>query len=66
MLLETRNVKEDRTMHFAANQLSKVEMAIIKYKNPPSIKDITDRMEKLGKPIFNFKFTSYEETENEG
>ena len=40
-------------------------MAIIKYKNHPSIKAITDRMEKLGKPTFNFKFTSHEETEKE-
>ena len=40
-------------------------MAIIKYKNHPSIKTITDRMEKLGKPTFNFKFTSHEETEKE-
>ena len=39
-------------MHSAANQLSKVEMAIIKYKNHPSIKPITDRMKKLCKPIF--------------
>ena len=36
-------------------------MAIIKYKNHPRIKAITDRMEKLGKPIFNFKFTSHKE-----
>ena len=40
-------------------------MAIIKYKNHPSIKPITDRMEKLGKATFNFKFTSHEETEKE-
>ena len=40
-------------------------MAIIKYKNHPRIKAITDRMEKLGKPTFNFKFTSHEETEKE-
>ena len=40
-------------------------MAIIKYKNHPSIKAITDKMEKLGKPTFNFKFTSHEETEKE-
>ena len=40
-------------------------MAIIKYKNHPSKKAITDKMEKLGKPIFNFKFTSHEETEKE-
>ena len=36
---------EDQTMYSAANQLSEVEMAIIKYKNHPSIKAITDRME---------------------
>ena len=41
-------------------------MAIVKYKNHPSIKAITGRMEKLGKPTFNFKFTSHEETEKEG
>ena len=40
-------------------------MAIIKYKNHPSIKTVTDRMEKLVKSIFNFKFTSHEETEKE-
>ena len=40
-------------------------MAIIKYENHPSIKPITDRMEKLGKATFNFKFTSHEETEKE-
>ena len=57
---------EEQTTYSATNQLSEVEMAIIKYKNHPSIKAITDRMEKLGKPIFNFKFTCYEETENEG
>ena len=27
------------------------------------MKAITDRMEKLGSPIFNLKFTSHEETE---
>ena len=52
-------------MYSAANQLSEVEMAIIKYKNHPSIKSSNDKMEKLGKPIFNFKFTSHEETEKE-
>ena len=56
---------EEQTMYSAANQLREVEMAIIKYKNHPSIKAITDRMEKLGNPIFNFKFTSHEETEKE-
>ena len=40
-------------------------MAIIKYKNHPRIKAITYRMEKLGKPTFNFKFTSHKETEKE-
>ena len=40
-------------------------MAIIKYKKHPSIKAITDRVEELGKPTFNFKFTSHEETEKE-
>ena len=34
-------------MYSAANQLSEVKMAMIKYKNHPSIKAITDRMEKL-------------------
>ena len=38
-------------------------MAIIKCKNHPSIKAITDRVEKLGKPTFNFKFTSRKEIE---
>ena len=49
---------EEQTTYSATNQLSEVEMAIIKYKNHPSIKAITDRMVKLGKPTFNFKFTS--------
>ena len=40
-------------------------MAIIKYKNHPSIKAITDRMENLGKPTFNLKVTSREETGKE-
>ena len=40
-------------------------MVIIKYKNHPSIKATTDRMEKLGKLIFNFKLTSHEEIEKE-
>ena len=56
---------EKQTMYSAANQLSEVEMAIIKYKNHPSIKAINDKMEKLGKPIFDFKFISHEESEKE-
>ena len=40
-------------------------MVIIKYKNHPSVKAITDRMEKVGKPTFNFKLTSHEGTEKE-
>ena len=58
-------LKEEQTAYSATNQLSEVEMAIIKYKNHPSIKAITDRMEKLGKPTFNFKFTSRDETGKE-
>ena len=50
---------KEQIMYSAANQLSDVEMAIIKYKIHPSIKAITGRMEKLGNPIFNFKFTSH-------
>ena len=38
-------LKEEQTAYSATNQLSEVEMAIIKYKNHPSIKAITDRME---------------------
>ena len=38
----------EQTRYSAANQLSEVEMAIIEYKNYPSIKAITERMEKLG------------------
>ena len=49
-----RILTEEQTAYSAANQLSEVEMAIIKYKNYPSTKSITDRMEKLGKPFFNF------------
>ena len=56
---------EEQTIYSAANQLSEVEMAVIKYKNYSSIKAINVKMEKLGKPIFNFKFTSHEETEKE-
>ena len=56
---------EEQTTYSATNQLSEVEMAIIKYKNHPSIKAITDRMEKLGKPTFNLKVTSREETGKE-
>ena len=40
-------------------------MDIIKNKIHPSIKAITDSIEKLGKTTFNFKFTSHEETEKE-
>ena len=40
-------------------------MAIIKYENHPSIKAVTDRIEKLGKPTFNFKFNSHEEIAKE-
>ena len=42
---------KEQTMYSAANQLSEVEMTIIKYKNHRSIKAITDRMEKLGTPF---------------
>ena len=49
-----RILTEEQTAYSAANQLSEVEIAIIKYKNYPSTKSITDRMEKLGKPFFNF------------
>ena len=56
---------EEQTIYSAANQLSEVEMAVIKYKNHSSIKAINIKMEKLGKPIFNFKFASHEETEKE-
>ena len=52
-------------MYSATNQLNEVEMAIFKHKNQSSIKVINDKMEKLGKPIFNFKFTSHKETEKE-
>ena len=56
---------EEQTTYSARNQLSKLVMAIIKYQNHPSIKAITDRMEKLGKPTFNFKFISHEETKKQ-
>ena len=42
-----RVLTEEQTRYSAANQLSEVEMAIIKYKNHPSIKAITNRMKKL-------------------
>ena len=50
---------EEQTTYSAGNQLSEVEMVIIKYKNHLSAKIITDRMEKLGKRTFNFKFSSH-------
>ena len=56
---------EEQTRYSATNQLSEVKMAIIKYKSQTSIKAVTDKMEKLGIPIFNFKFTFHEETEKE-
>ena len=56
---------EEQTTYSATSQLSEVEMAIIKSKNHPSIKATSNRMEKLGKPTFNFKFTSHKETEKE-
>ena len=56
---------EEQITYSATNQLSEVEMATIKNENHPSIKSITDRMGKLGKPTFNFKFISHEETEKE-
>ena len=58
-------LREEQTRYSATNQLSEVKMVIIKYKNHPSIKAITDRMEKVGKLTFNFKFTSHEATEKE-
>ena len=54
---------KEQTTPSASKQLSEVEMAITKYKNHPSIKAITGRMEKLGKRTFNFKLTSHEKTE---
>ena len=42
------------------NSLCKVEIAIEKYGNHPSIIAITEKMEKLGSPTFGFDFTSYE------
>ena len=56
---------KEQTTYSATNQLSEVEMAIIKYKNQPSIKAITDRMETLGKRTSNFKLTSHKKTEKE-
>ena len=43
---------EEQTTYSATNQLREVEIAIIKYKNHPSINAITVRMEKLGKTTF--------------
>ena len=59
-MLKLGILTEEQTTNSAANQLGEVEMAIIKNKIHPSIKPITDRMEKLGKSTFNFKFTSHE------
>ena len=47
------------------NHLSEVDIAIRKYKNHPSIIAITDKMNKIDNPEFNFRFTSYEETKKE-
>ena len=52
MLKKLGILTEEQTTYSAANQLTEVEMAIIKYKNHHMIKAITDRMEKLGKPIY--------------
>ena len=52
MLKKLGILTEEQTTYSAANQLTEVEMAIIKYKNHHNIKAITDRMEKLGKPIY--------------
>ena len=65
MLKKLGILTEEQLTYCTANQLNKVEVAIIKYKNHPSIKTTIDRMEKLGKPTFNFKFISHEETEKE-
>ena len=65
MLKNLGILTEGLTTYSATNQLTEVEIAIIKYKNHPSIKAITEKMERLGKPTFNFKFTSHEETEKE-
>ena len=47
------------------NSLSKVEIAIAKYGNHPSIIAITEKMAKPGNTTFGFDFTSHEETVKE-
>ena len=43
------------------NSLSEVEIAIVKYRNHPSINAIIEKMENLGNPTFGFDFTLDEE-----
>lgn len=42
-----------------------MEIAIAKYRNDPSLKVITRKMEKLRSPKFDLTFISYKETVNE-
>ena len=56
---------KEQSAVFTKNSLSVVEIAIAKYKNYLSIITITEKMEKLGNPTFDFDFTSYEETMKE-
>ena len=45
---------------FAGNYQSKVEMALKKYKNDPSMNAITERMKILGKFTLSFNFISHD------
>ena len=42
-----------------------MEIAIAKYRNNPSVNAVTEKMEKLDNPTFDFDFTLYEETVKE-
>ena len=64
-------VKKLRTIYkrtnssFQRKYLLEVEINIAKYRNHAGINAITEKMEKLGNPKFDFYFNSYEETVKE-
>ena len=47
---------------FTENNLSKVEMALKKYKSHPSMNAITERMKILGNFTLSFNFISHDDT----
>ena len=50
---------------FTENYQSKVEMALKKYKNHPSMNAITERMKILGNFTLSFNFISHDDTVKE-